>query len=123
MVDYSIGTTDGVELVRTAVSRGADVAIVMLSGYASRELDLQAIGAEIFLEKERMAPTLLERSIRLENDRHRDVSEISGGPPRLDGSSPRDLNLRPTEIYQSLRNIAIRRDNGNPQSYIPCCTS
>lgn len=73
LVDYRIGGTDGVELVREAMAQGSDAAIVMLTGYASRELDIRAMeaGAEIFLEKERMDSTLLERSIRLAIDRHR----------------------------------------------------
>jgi light-regulated signal transduction histidine kinase (bacteriophytochrome) len=62
-----------VELVREAVAQGCDAAIVMLTGHGSRELELKALeaGAEIFLEKTRMDPTLLERSIRLAIERHR----------------------------------------------------
>jgi signal transduction histidine kinase len=73
LVDWKIGTADGVELVRESVAQGCDAAIVMLTGHGSRELELKALeaGAEIFLEKTRMDPTLLERSIRLAIERHR----------------------------------------------------
>jgi FixJ family two-component response regulator len=79
LVDYRIGGADGVELIREAVARGCDAPMVMLTGCGSRELELRAMeaGADIFLEKERMDATLLERAIRLAVDRYRMRRELA----------------------------------------------
>jgi len=66
LIDYSLGKTDGLAVIREAVARGASAPMILLTGMDDRAIDLDAMraGAADFLEKWRLNPTLLERSIR-----------------------------------------------------------
>ncbi|AMV40871.1 hybrid sensor histidine kinase/response regulator [Planctomyces sp. SH-PL62] len=66
LVDYSLGRIDGLAVIREALARGASAPMILLTGLDERAIDLDAMraGAADFLEKWRLNPTLLERSIR-----------------------------------------------------------
>jgi two-component system, cell cycle sensor histidine kinase and response regulator CckA len=66
LVDYRLGTADGLELLREAVRMGCQSPLILLTGMSSRDVDLEAmqVGAADYLEKSDMTSDLLERSIR-----------------------------------------------------------
>ena len=66
LVDFHLGSRDGVELVGEALRRKCDVPIILLTGQGDRETDVAAMraGAADFLSKSDITPEVLERSIR-----------------------------------------------------------
>ena len=65
-VDYRLGATSGIELVRTAREQGHTVPLIMLTGEGSKQVDMAALdaGASDYLEKGRTGNGLLERTLR-----------------------------------------------------------
>lgn len=72
-VDYRLGESDGVELVKKAIEAGATEPLVVLTGKGDRVVDKKAMeeGAADFLVKTELTPSLMERCIRysLKNSR------------------------------------------------------
>jgi PAS domain S-box-containing protein len=66
LVDYRLGSENGLDLVRETVSRNCKVPIIVLTGQGSYDVDLEAmkVGATDYLSKGEVTPTLLERTIR-----------------------------------------------------------
>ncbi len=66
LIDYRLGSRDGLELIRAAIAGGVTTPLILLTGQARGVLDLDALGAGAsdFLDKQRATPDLLERSIR-----------------------------------------------------------
>jgi signal transduction histidine kinase len=78
LVDYSLGSRDGLSIIREAVAHGASAPIILLTGRDGRAIDLDAMSAGVadFLEKWRLTPTLLERSIRYSLQERRHAEEL-----------------------------------------------
>lgn len=66
LLDFKLGTEDGLALLRRALREGVSTPIIMLTGVTSYDVDLAAMqcGAVDFLGKAELSPDLLERSIR-----------------------------------------------------------
>ena len=66
LVDYRIGAETGLAFIRTSVRDGCQVPLILLTGLANREIDVEAseAGAADFLEKGSLSPEILERTIR-----------------------------------------------------------
>lgn len=66
LLDYRLGVRTGLELLAEAHARNCVLPVILLTGQGEREIDLAAmrVGAADYLEKSRLDPTLLERSIR-----------------------------------------------------------
>ena len=66
LVDYRIGAETGLAFIRAAVAGGCQVPLILLTGLANREIDIEAseAGAADFLEKGRLSAEILERTIR-----------------------------------------------------------
>jgi two-component system, cell cycle sensor histidine kinase and response regulator CckA len=66
LVDYRLGAHTGLDLLMAARERCASGPFILLTGQSMLEIDLAAMegGAADYLEKSRLDPTLLERSIR-----------------------------------------------------------
>ncbi len=66
LLDYRLGSRDGLELLREAVGRGCDIPIIFLTGQGSDEIDLEALrtGAADYMSKDQLSRQSLERSIR-----------------------------------------------------------
>lgn len=66
LVDYRLGTHDGLELLRQAVEQGYRTPVIFLTGQGGVEVDLQAMraGAADYLVKGKLDASTLERSIR-----------------------------------------------------------
>jgi diguanylate cyclase (GGDEF)-like protein len=78
LVDHHLGSTNGIELLRTAMSRGCRLPVVMLTGQDDRATDLDAMyaGASDYLVKSRVNGEMLERAIRYARERYRLLEEI-----------------------------------------------
>jgi PAS domain S-box-containing protein len=66
LVDYRVDRHTGLELVEEMRNAGVPVPMILLTGVGDRDLDIAAMeaGAADFLEKGRLTPILLERTIR-----------------------------------------------------------
>jgi len=66
LLDYRLGSRNGLELLEAARAVNATAAIILLTGQGQYDIDRRAIeaGAADYLEKERLDPILLERAIR-----------------------------------------------------------
>ena len=72
LVDYQLGETDGLELVRRMVDPGRDAPIILLTGMNTRDIGVEAMnsGAADDLHKGDPSPGLVEKSIRHSLARH-----------------------------------------------------
>ena len=79
LIDYQLGRTNGLSLLRKAMKLGSTIPMILLTGKGERAIDLGAMqaGAVDFLEKGRLDSALLERSIRytLQGKKHADELE------------------------------------------------
>jgi signal transduction histidine kinase len=79
LIDYRLGCTDGLSLLRSAIDRGGTAPMILLTGQGERAVDLGAMqaGAADFLEKGKLDAALLERTIRyaLQGQRHAEELE------------------------------------------------
>ncbi len=66
LVDYHLGARNGLELLSEVIGSGCKTPMILLTGQADREVDIQAMraGAADYLVKGRIDSSLLERSIR-----------------------------------------------------------
>jgi signal transduction histidine kinase len=66
LIDYNLGRTDGLSLLRQAIERGCTAPVIVLTGHGKRAIDLGAMqaGAVDYLDKSRLDAALLERSLR-----------------------------------------------------------
>ncbi len=66
LLDYQLGSHNGLELLRAATKRGCRVPVILLTGVGERRLDLEAMeaGALDFLVKDSLDAALLERTVR-----------------------------------------------------------
>jgi len=75
VVDYRLGPRSGLSLIEEAFDLGVTCPFVLLTGYANRELDIEAmrVGASAFVNKNEIDAVMLERAIRysVEEPRHR----------------------------------------------------
>lgn len=73
LVDYRLGAENGVTLLRTALERGCQAPIILLTGAGQHEIDLEAMqaGAADYLIKAGLRSDTLERSIRYAIQRKR----------------------------------------------------
>jgi PAS domain S-box-containing protein len=66
LIDYDLGTHNGLELIRWAVAQNYPAPLILFTGQGSHEIDLEAMraGATLYLTKTEANPLLLERAIR-----------------------------------------------------------
>jgi len=85
LVDYRLGAKNGIDLLRTALEKGYQAPIILLTGQGEREIDLEAMkaGAADYLVKGRLDPGLLERSIRYAIERKRAAAQAAAEQMRL----------------------------------------
>lgn len=78
IVDYRLGASNGLELIRQAQHMGSDKPFILLTGQGDVETDAQAIkaGAADYLLKGQIDAQMLERSIRHSIDRATNLRKI-----------------------------------------------
>ena len=71
LLDYQLGSEDGLSLLRAARAAGSQAPILLLTGLGNREIDQRAMaaGASDYLPKADVTPGSLERAIRHAIDR------------------------------------------------------
>ena len=78
LFDYRLGESDGLELLREALSKGCKAPIVLLTGHEDWEIDVQAMkaGAADYLVKGNLNTKLLERSVRYTLERKQAAEKL-----------------------------------------------
>jgi len=78
LVDYRLGSTSGLDLIRQAKINCQHVPFILLTGQGSYDVDLTAMqaGASDYLSKAEITPPLLERSIRYALEHERAIMEM-----------------------------------------------
>ncbi|MBC8353730.1 MAG: response regulator [Planctomycetes bacterium] len=78
LLDYRLGARDGLELLREAVGGGCTAPIIMLTGQADHDVDVQAMkgGAADYLVKDELNTNRLERTIRYAVERRRLLGDL-----------------------------------------------
>jgi signal transduction histidine kinase len=73
LLDYRLGSHNGIELLRQAREQGSNCPSILLTGQADLEIDFEAMraGASDYLIKGELHPALLERAIRYGRERRR----------------------------------------------------
>jgi PAS domain S-box-containing protein len=85
LLDYRLGASDGIELMRQALAGGCQAPIILLTGMGEHEVDLAAMkaGAADYLVKSRLNANQLERSIRYAIERKRAAARAAFEQGRL----------------------------------------
>jgi len=78
LLDYRLGDRNGLELLREALNRGCDVAVILLTGQGGYEVDIEAMraGAADYLVKGEITADTLERTIRYSIERKHTEHEL-----------------------------------------------
>ena len=86
LVDYVLGSFNGLELLRQAMAKGCSSPMILLTGQGTREIDLEAMkaGAADYLEKSKLNAPLLERSICYALERKQTAQKIRQQAALLD---------------------------------------
>ncbi len=86
LIDYRLGTSNGLALLREAQEMGCSAPIILLTGKGDREIDIEAMkaGAADYLEKSQINAPLLERSIRYAIERKQTEHKIRAQAALLD---------------------------------------
>jgi len=89
LVDYRLGESNGLELLREALKRGCKAPIILLTGQGDHEVDLEAMkaGAADYLVKGQIDAQLLERSIRYAVERKRAEEELQRAKEAAEAAS------------------------------------
>jgi diguanylate cyclase (GGDEF)-like protein/PAS domain S-box-containing protein len=79
LIDYRLGERTGLELVREAFASRTFAPVIMLTGQAAYEIDLEAtaLGVTDYLVKQELDPSGLERSIRYAVSHHRAIHDLA----------------------------------------------
>jgi diguanylate cyclase (GGDEF)-like protein/PAS domain S-box-containing protein len=111
LVDYRLGTHDGLELLRRARELGVAAPMILLTGQGGGDIDLAAMrdGAADYLVKGQIDAPLLERSIRYALEQSRTLRALRESEERY-ALSARGANdglwvwdLRTNEVFYSAR--------------------
>ena len=86
LLDYRLGSRNGLELIREATGAGCDKPIIFLTGQGDHGVDVEAIGsgAADYLVKARLTADMLERSIRYSIARKKSERELKIYRDRLE---------------------------------------
>lgn len=86
LLDYWLGSHNGLELLREVISSGCNAPIIMLTGLGEHRIDLEAMqaGAVDYLEKKLINSAALEKSLRYALERKRSEQKIREQAALLD---------------------------------------
>jgi signal transduction histidine kinase len=78
LIDYRLGTHDGLELMRELIQRGNKTPMILMTAQGSHEVDVAAmkIGATDYIPKDRLDIPTLERSVRYALERSRTQEQL-----------------------------------------------
>ena len=80
-MDYKLGADSGLEFLSQAVTERCPAPIILLTGFGDPELDLKAmsLGAADFINKNKLDPDILDRSVRYTLEHKRVEESIPPG--------------------------------------------
>ncbi len=86
LVDYRLGSRNGLDLLREAIACGCTAPIIMLTGLGEHKIDVEAMqaGAVDYLEKGLINSAVLEKSLRYAIERKRSEQKIREQAALLD---------------------------------------
>jgi PAS domain S-box-containing protein len=87
LVDYRLGSRNGLELIRELQRDHIKAPVILLTGQGGMDVDLEAMkaGAADYLEKDQMNPSMLERSIRYAIERTKTLDALKESEARFRG--------------------------------------
>jgi signal transduction histidine kinase len=105
LIDYRLGSDNGLDLLREAVARGCTAPIILLTGQEDREIDLEAmrVGAADYLIKGKIDAETMERSIRYAIERKRTEEALRRSQAEL------ELRVRERTAELARANDELRR--------------
>ena len=118
LIDYRLGAQTGLDLLREAQEKGCFGPMILLTGQGELEVDQAAMRARAadYLEKSRLDPTLLERSIRYalqqrryEADLERKVEERTLALQRINKTLQQEIAER-HRAEEALKEADRRKD-------------
>ena len=118
LLDYRLGARDGLELLIEGRQANPTAPMILLTGCGEWEIDRKAVqaGAADYLEKSRLDPTILERSIRhallqkrYEADLSRKVRERTAALEELNQSLHKEIQER-QRAEEALKDADRRKD-------------
>jgi len=123
LLDYRLGSRDGLELLGEIHQQGSDIPVILLTGQGNFELDLLAMrnGAADYLAKDEITSALLERSIRYAIEHKRTKGTLQTACTELDRKvrkRTRELttaNEQLTRINKELRREIVERQLAQEQ--------
>ena len=85
LVDFQMGATDGLELLRKAREMGSRTPVILLTGHQTETLAKDALdaGVDDYLEKGTLDPALLERVVMYVMERVRAYRELDDAAKRI----------------------------------------
>jgi len=85
IVDYHMGSLNGLEFIRRVVALGLDIPIILLTNHSDYSIDVEAMnaGAEDFLNKAELSLRSLEKSMRYALRRNKDTKALKESEERL----------------------------------------
>lgn len=85
LIDYRLGTHNGLELLQEVIVRGCSAPLILLTGQGDRMVDIEAMkaGAADYIVKGQMDAQLLERAIRYALERKRAEETLRESEERL----------------------------------------
>jgi PAS domain S-box-containing protein len=86
LLDYRLGSRNGLDLMREARQAGCDKPVIFLTGHGDHEVDMRAMrsGAADYLVKAQLSADILERSIRYSMARNEAERELKNYRNRLE---------------------------------------
>ena len=86
LLDYRLGSRNGLELIREATGAGCDKPVIFLTSQGDRGVDMEAIrsGASDYLVKAQLTADMIERSIRYSIARKKSERELKSYRDRLE---------------------------------------
>lgn len=98
-LDYRLGSRDGIDLLKEALSRGCTTPVLLLTGLGDYGVDVEAMqaGAADYLIKDEINAGVLERSIRHSIERARLTAEFLKANDRLEER----IQERTAELYKT----------------------
>ncbi|MGA2404069.1 MAG: PAS domain S-box protein, partial [Syntrophobacteraceae bacterium] len=86
LLDYRLGSGNGLELIREAMGAGCDKPIIFLTGQGDHGVDMEAMrsGAADYLVKAQLTTDMLERSVRYSIARKKSERELKSYRDRLE---------------------------------------
>jgi len=110
LIDHRLGGREGLELLKTALDRGCNEPMIMLTGQGGHELDMAAMeaGASDYLVKSQLTGELLERSIRYSLGRKRAQEELKQAKEAVEAS-----NRQLEKAMERTKQLAVKAEMAN----------